>query len=214
MDGRLLGVRIAVRRTVAFLRKEQSRRLVTLAGLGVSSMLVWQSSSAAFSATTTNPTNSMTAGTVAISDNDAGVALFNNITGIVPGGTGNNCITVTYSGTATSTVKLYTSGYVATDGAADGATLPTWLKMYIQVATGTCAAPGAYSDVSAASPGDTFTTVSGKTTFANGYGTGWTAAASGNTRAFKFTYTLDSSAPSTAQGDNISTSFVWEAQNN
>jgi len=197
----------------AFLRTRAARRLMTAGTLGVSGLLVWQSTAASFTASTTNPSNSMTAGTVTISDNDSGTALFTT-TGMVPGATGNNCILVTYSGTATSTIKLYTANYLATDGAADGATLPTWLKMNIQVGTGTCGAPIGLTDVTAASPGDTFTTISAKTSFANGYGTGWTAATAGNTRVFKFTYTLDSSTPNTSTGDNITTDFVWTATNN
>ncbi|WP_189114796.1 hypothetical protein [Pilimelia terevasa] len=182
-------------------------------GLVASASVLWSSAQSAFNATTTNPNNSMSMGSVAISDNDSNVALF-TASNLLPGNTATSCIVVTYSGSATGTVKLYTSSYNATDGAADGAVLGTWLKMLIQVGTGTCGAPVGLTDITAATPGDTMATVSGKTTFANGYGTGWTSAASGNTRVFRFTYTVDASTPQTAMGDGITTNFVWEAQNN
>ncbi|GGK18591.1 hypothetical protein GCM10010124_09000 [Pilimelia terevasa] len=175
--------------------------------------LVWNSTASAFSATTTNPTNTMTIGTVTISDNDAGVALF-TAPALLPGNTATSCVVVTYSGTAASTVKMYVANYNATDGAADGVVIGTWLNMQVQIGTGTCGAPVGLTNVTAAAPGDTMTTVSGKTNFSNGYGTGWTSAAAGNTRVFRFTYTLNASTPSTAQGDSITTDFVWEAQNN
>ncbi|GGK07308.1 hypothetical protein GCM10010123_41470 [Pilimelia anulata] len=189
------------------------RAMAAVVAAAVATSLVWNSTLSAFSATTTNPGNSLAMGTVTISDNDSGTALF-SVTGLLPGQTANNCIVVTYSGSATSTVKLYVANYNATDGAADGVTGPTWLNMLIQVGTGTCGAPVGLTAITAAAPGDTMTTVSGKTNFANGYGTGWTSAVASNTRVFRFTYTLNASTPNTAQGDSISTDFVWEAQNN
>ncbi|WP_189171394.1 hypothetical protein [Pilimelia anulata] len=197
----------------ARVRWARRRGLLTLLGLGVTAAVVYQQTAGTFSATTSNPSNAFTMGSVVITDNDSGAALF-TVTGMVPGQTANNCLVVTYSGNATSTVKLYTANYNATDGAADGATAPSWLRMHIQVGTGTCGAPVGLTSVTAAAPGDTMATVSGKTNFANGYTTGWTSATNGNTRVFRFTYTLDSSAPNTAQSDGITTDFVWEAQNN
>ncbi|HEX5741990.1 MAG TPA: hypothetical protein VFY17_10630 [Pilimelia sp.] len=190
--------------------RRQAFFLATMVGAGA---VVWNASTAAFSGTTVNPTNTLGVGTVTISDNDSGTALF-NISNLMPGQTGNNCIVVSYTGTATSTVKLYVANYNTADGAADGITAPTWLRMLIQVGTGTCGAPVGLTNVTAAAPGDTMVTVSGKTNFSNGYSPGWTSAVNGNTRVFRFTYTLDASTPSTAQGDSITTDFVWEAQNN
>ncbi|GGJ94323.1 hypothetical protein GCM10010123_25210 [Pilimelia anulata] len=189
------------------------RDAAVLAALVVTAGVTWQQTAGAFSRTTSNTGNSMALATVSISDNDAGAALF-TVSGILPGQTGTACLVVTYSGSATSTVKLYTANYNATDGAADGVTAPSYLRMLVQVGTGTCASPVGLTNVTAASPGDTMTTVSGKTNFANGYGTGWTSATAGNTRVFRFTYTLDAATPTTAQSDGITTDFVWEAQNN
>lgn len=61
---------------------------------------------AAFSATTTNPGNSFDSGTVIISDNDSGSAMF-AVTGVVPGSTGNTCMKVSYTGSLEATIKVY-----------------------------------------------------------------------------------------------------------
>ena len=50
-----------------------------------------------FSATTQNSGNEISAGTIAISDNDAGSAMF-NITNAKPGDTWTRCIKVSYNG--------------------------------------------------------------------------------------------------------------------
>ena len=60
----------------------------------------------AFSSTTENPGNEIDTGTVALSDNDAGSALY-DLDGATPGTTVDRCITVTYSGDLAADVKLY-----------------------------------------------------------------------------------------------------------
>ncbi|GGJ94290.1 hypothetical protein GCM10010123_25170 [Pilimelia anulata] len=200
-------------RLVRALRSPRSRGLASFFGLAVAASVVYQSTAGTFSATTSNPGIAFAMGSLSLSDNDSGVALF-TVSGMAPGQTASNCIVISYTGAIASTVKLYTANYNATDGAADGATAPNWLRMHIQVGTGTCGAPVGLTSVTAGAPGDTMTTVSGKTNFGNGYGTGWTNATGGDTRVFRFTYTLDSAAPNTAQSDGITTDFVWEAQSN
>ncbi len=60
----------------------------------------------AFSSSTENPGNNFDAGTVFISDNDAGSALY-NVVNRKPGDFIEKCIKVTYSGSLASDVKLY-----------------------------------------------------------------------------------------------------------
>ena len=67
------------------------------AALVASGVVVSTASYSAFSATTVNPTSNWTAGTVALSDDDNNTALF-TATGLKPGSTGANCITVTSTG--------------------------------------------------------------------------------------------------------------------
>ena len=63
--------------------------------------LVWQSSYSAFSATTSNPTNNWSAGTVALSDDDSNTAMF-TASNLKPGATGTKCIAVTSTGSRAS----------------------------------------------------------------------------------------------------------------
>lgn len=62
-----------------------------------------------FSATTQNSGNEISAGTIAISDNDAGSAMF-NITNAKPGDTWTRCIKISYNGSLPVDVKLYELG--------------------------------------------------------------------------------------------------------
>ena len=59
-----------------------------------------------FSSTTSNPSNSFSAGTVTLSDNDIGVRMFNR-SAMKPGDTASACLQVTYNGSVPSTVVLY-----------------------------------------------------------------------------------------------------------
>ena len=69
----------------------------------------------AFSSTTENPGNDIDTGTVALSDNDSGVALY-DVNDAAPGTTVDRCITVTYSGDLAADVKLYLPDAVGTLG--------------------------------------------------------------------------------------------------
>jgi predicted ribosomally synthesized peptide with SipW-like signal peptide len=62
---------------------------------------------AAFFSDTENDGNSFAAGTVYLSDNDAGAALY-SVSNQKPGGTVEKCIKVTYGGTLDADVVLYT----------------------------------------------------------------------------------------------------------
>jgi predicted ribosomally synthesized peptide with SipW-like signal peptide len=60
----------------------------------------------AFSSTTESPGNRIEAGTVVLSDNDSGSALY-DVEGATPGTPIERCITVTYSGDLDADLKLY-----------------------------------------------------------------------------------------------------------
>jgi hypothetical protein len=187
-----------------------SKWAVVPVALMASGLLVWQSSYSAFSATTVNPTNNWTAGTVALTDDDTNTALFTAST-LKPGDTGTKCIVVTSSGNLASAVKLYQTGYANT------AALGTYLNMVIDEGTG-----GTYSSSGPTScTGFTFGSndytgtlagFSGKTSFATGAGT-WAPAAGTVTKTYRFSYTLDAATPNTSQGGTASVGFTWEAQN-
>ncbi len=178
-------------------------------GLAVAVALVWQSSYAAFSSTTDNGLNEWRAGSVTITDNDAGFAMFNltNDGALKPGSTGERCIEVTKSGTLASTVKLYGSGLTTTNGLASA------LNLTIEQGTGSVTGGSCtnFSEVGA----DVYNGTLASFTFSN-FATGrgdWAPAAGSQTRTFKFTYSLPSNADNNVQGGTAAVTFVWEAQN-
>src|SRR2546423_3776093 len=66
-------------------------------GFLISAAVVWQSSRAAFFATTENHNNRFSAGTVTLTDNDSDGAMFTALA-IKPGDGGSACVKVTYGG--------------------------------------------------------------------------------------------------------------------
>jgi hypothetical protein len=76
------------------------RATAPVAAFLVVGALVVVGSRAAFSATTANTANAWSAGTVVLSDDDSGSAMF-NMSLMKPGSTSAKCIVVTYSGTLT-----------------------------------------------------------------------------------------------------------------
>lgn len=171
-----------------------------------SGALVWQSSYAAFSDTTQNPTSNWNAGTVALSDNDANAALF-TASGLKPGSTGARCIVVTSTGSLASSVKLYATDYATTKDLAGNLTLK--VEEGTGATTADCAGfTGGVSvfDGSLASFGTT------KAGFGTGVGS-WTPAAGNQSRSYKVTYTLNANTPNSAQGGTAAVGLTWEAQN-
>jgi len=176
-------------------------------GMIVSAALIWQASYSAFTATTSNPTNNWSTGTVVLSDDDIGVAMF-NATLLKPGSTASKCIVVTYSGTLASTVKLYGTGLTTTNG------LSSYVDVVVEQGTGgtfaNCtgfvvdAGPVSYSGTLNAF-GTTYTN------FANGFGT--YAPSGASTKVYRITYTLSAAAPNTTMGSTASIGLTWEAQN-
>src|SRR5215207_3182135 len=121
-------------------------------------LLVVTSSRAAFVAQNDNVTNQVTAAAVDLTDNDSSTAMFNNVTGLMPGTDVDRCIDVTYTGTVDPTaVLLYAN-------AAPTGTLAPYLDLTVDVGADT---------------GDAFRACTGFTPSANVYtGTLATFAAS------------------------------------
>ncbi|WP_448642480.1 hypothetical protein [Geodermatophilus sp. URMC 63] len=78
-------------------------------GLVLSVALTWSSTYAAFSATTQNPGNSWQTGSVRLTDNDSGTALFESATetGLTPGAARSRCIRLDYAGDVTADIRMY-----------------------------------------------------------------------------------------------------------
>jgi hypothetical protein len=94
-------------RLPGWLRRRQNG-LIALVAVLISGALVLSATNAAFTATTTNPGNAFAAGTVTLTDNDSGATMFSP-SNLKPGESYSSCITVTYSGSLPSLVKLYGS---------------------------------------------------------------------------------------------------------
>jgi hypothetical protein len=183
-------------------------------GILASAAMVWQSSYAAFSGTTTNGGNSWTAGTVKLTDAANGTAIL-NATALKPGSTGSACITLTYGGSLAAATKLYVaSGDLTTTTGPSN--LAQYLTLKVDEGTGTVpscsdfvASGNDYNPTS--STAETLSTfASSATNFANGVGA-WTPAANGATKDYRFTWTVQDN--NAAQGLNATVKFTWEAQN-
>ncbi len=180
------------------------------AALALSGAVVAHSSYAAFSATTVNPTNNWTAGTVALSDDDSNTAAF-TATNLKPGDSGSKVIVVSSTGSLASTVKLYGTNPATTNG------LSAYITLVITQGTG-----GSFGSGSGFTPLATGSSVysgtlanfgTSATSFATGLGTWAPTGTATESRSFQIQYTVSSSAPNTTQGGTAAVGFTWEAQN-
>ncbi|MDB6427011.1 MULTISPECIES: hypothetical protein [unclassified Curtobacterium] len=181
------------------------------AALVASGVVVSTASYSAFSATTTNPTSNWTAGTVALSDDDANTALF-TAANLKPGSVDSKCITVTSTGSLPSTVKLYATSPSTSSVLAQNTT--------IKIEQGTGGGLSSCSGFTPAATGGTLfentlpTLGTQATNFASGLGAWTTTGAASETRVYRVTYTVSANTPNAAQGTNAQIGLTWEAQNN
>ena len=180
------------------------RALVTSVpvGLLLSTVWVWQGSQAAYTAVTSNSGNTFSAGTVSLTDDDSGTALF-TLSGLQPGSTGQRCLTVTYRGTLGARVKLF-----VTPGSVTGTGLDAYLVLRVEEGSG-----GSNSSCAGFSGTQISSSTLGSmglaaTNSATGLGT-WAPTAAGQSRVYRFTYSLQDD--NAAQGLNCQASFTWEA---
>jgi predicted ribosomally synthesized peptide with SipW-like signal peptide len=192
----------------------RSKVLRTLLLLGIVACIAGAGVFSAFSSQTENPGNVITTGTVTIEDNDSGTALY-SMTAAKPGESKTSCIKVTYKGTLPATVKLFT-------GSTIGALGP-FVNLKVEAGTQTSASFPSCTEFTPAASGATVYegTLSAFATEHASYASGITTSPSGATKwetndavVYRFTATLSSSAPNTAQGATTgSHAFTWEAQN-
>jgi predicted ribosomally synthesized peptide with SipW-like signal peptide len=191
----------------------RSKVLRTLLLLGVVASIAGAGVFSAFSSQTENPGNIITTGTVTIEDNDGGSALY-SIAAAKPGESKTSCIKVTYKGSLPATVKLFTPSTIGALG--------PYVNLKVEAGTQTTSTfPSCTEFTPAASPTvyegtlSAFATEHG--TYANGITTNPASATKwelNNSVVYRFTATLSSSAPNSAQGATTgSHAFTWEAQN-
>lgn len=188
--------------------------LLTLLVLGGLAAVSGAATYSAFSSQTSNASNSFAAGTVHVTDNDLGVAML-SLTNAQPGASDTSCLLVTYSGSLSSTVRLY--GSIA-GSLADYLTLTVTRGDDPSPVFDDCVGFAAdATDYIGAGAGVVYQgALSG---FPSSYASGlvdpipaspetWT---SGETHTYRFVVTLaDDNA---AQGQNATASFTWEARN-
>lgn len=195
-----------------------ARKLVLSAlVLGAVGLVAGLGTFSAFSSKTTNGSNSFAAGTVAISDNDAGAAML-ALPNAKPTDSSQSCIQITYTGTLDSAVHLY--------GAVSGSLSP---YVTLTITRGTQAAP-TFGSACTGFTADTNNYIGqGAGVIFNGAlstftGTDWATgivdqANGGATETwttneahiYKFVVTLANN--NAAQGLSASAAFTWEAQN-
>jgi hypothetical protein len=195
------------------------RRLLRLALFGLAAAIAAGSTCvgayAAFRATVANSADTYASGTVALSDNDAGTAMFTSLTSAAPSDSETSCIKVRYDGTLASGIRLY--------GTIGGALAP---YLTLTVTRGTDPTP-AFDTCATFSPDATNYIGSGNGVIYSGalgsfpttYAGGIVDPTSGSPaiwtqneeHVYRFTLTLDSNTA--GQGQTASAGFTWEARN-
>jgi predicted ribosomally synthesized peptide with SipW-like signal peptide len=183
---------------------------LSIAVIAVMCVLSSLATLAAFTATAENSGNSVSSGTVDLSDNDSGTAMY-SMSAAKPGDSVTKCIKVRYDGSLDADVRLYTPSTIGALG--------QYVNLRIEPGT----QPGTPSAGSCTgySPdgGDLFNAA--LDTLPASYATGLadypgstTKWANGNSVSYRITATLSASAPDAAQGQTTSSHVLrWEAHN-
>jgi len=187
----------------------RARRVLTsLAVVGVFGAIAGLGAYSAFTSTSTSDANTFALGNVTISDNDAGAAMY-NVSNKKPGDTVTQCIKLTYTGSLDSDVKLYTSSSIGSVG--------QYIDLQVRPGSGSPTFPGCTGFTPDAADLYNGTLASFPTSYASGIldsgpgsNTKWVTS---DSVVYRFTLTVQSSAPDSAQGATTGAhSFVWEAR--
>src|SRR4051794_24363952 len=206
-------------RLVGWLRRRQNG-LIGLVSVAACGALILNATNAAFTATTTNPGNAFAAGTVALSDDDSGTALF-SLSNLKPGDSTTQCITVTYTGSLGAQLRMY----AATTGTGLGADLN------LKLARGTFGTPPGNGDCTGFTADATDYISHGAgvlydaalSSFPSTWSAGtvdpsastfptaevWTA---NEAHAYRLAITLPSGTANSEQGKTASTTVTWETR--
>ena len=188
--------------------------LATVVVLGLLVVTVGAAVFSAYTSVASSEGNTFTAGTIKLTDNDSGSALF-NVNGFTPGDSFIRCIQVDYQSTGgvTSNLKLY--------GTTGGTGLAQYLDLKIR--RGTMPAPGAPGDCTGFTPdtvdyegfGDGIFVDTTLDAFPTTYAAGITDPigtwASGDKAVYEITLTVQND--NLAQGLDATQDFAFEARN-
>jgi predicted ribosomally synthesized peptide with SipW-like signal peptide len=186
--------------------------LLTLAVLCALVGLIVLGSFAAFTATTTNSGNTISSGTVTISQH-AGATTLYNLTNQKPGQSTQKCLRVTYTGSLPATVELYASA---------GITNGTLYNIQVERGSGMTTLDSTMSCAGFVSTTTAFT-AGALGTFPTSYATGIdgkpTAGVWNQNDSVDYRFTITQNDDTTANAHTTVTSsgthsFTWEARNN
>lgn len=181
-----------------------ARLMAMLVAFALISFLTVTSTRAAFSGATGNAANSILAGAIVLSDNDAGVAMFDEIAGLVPGVVAVQCIDVTFVGAAdTDPIGLYVPSLTGT--------LAPYLDVVVEVGSGAAG----FGDCTGFTASTELYrgTLGGLAAAHDAYATAlttWTPATSPDTRSFRFS--AEVRPEDAAQGRSTTFEVAWEVR--
>lgn len=190
------------------------RVLLSLIVVGVTGLVAGVGSYSAYTATTSNGSDSYQAGSVALSDNHVNGTALISLTSAKPGDVDTGCIQVSYTGSLGAAVHLY--------GTTTGALAP---YLTLTVTRGTDSSPSYRSCTNFTADATNYTgqgngvVYSGNlSAFPSSYaagivdpavGGGTQTWANGDKHSYRFTITAQDNSAS--QGLNATASFTWEA---
>lgn len=178
------------------------RVAVTVLALGIASAGVLTGSFAAWTAQSTNPGNSVTSGTLTMSNDKAATSIF-TASNVKPGDTGSNSVTIANTGSIPMTVRLTQDSVTSS-----GIEASLGLKVYDQTRN-RCYWPVDQAGACPASYGawNATATLAAKTLPNTSGGTQWAA---GESHTFTISWELAASSPNSDQGKTGSFRFVWD----
>lgn len=196
----------------------RTRRIVSRSGGPVAvllaGLLVWQGSNAAFTAETYNAGNNWETGSVGLTDDDAGSAMF-SAADLTPDDIGSKCIVTTATSDVAGVVKMYIQ-MLTPAGLEDN------IKVTIEQGTGGSFAGGCGAFVSAdpvavESSQSLAALYAAHGTYGNGI-LGWTKGAGTLAKTYKFSWVFDTTGLTEAevnalQGTDVQANFEWELEN-
>jgi hypothetical protein len=178
--------------------------LAAVLAVAGASFVTVRATAAAFSDQTDSAANQFASGTVVLSDNDAGSALFDGSSLLVPGDSQVGCIEVTYSGSVDAEVRLFG----ATTGG-DG--LEAYLDLTVERGTGDCTTFGTATEVWGPTDGDLAEFLAAAASYASGVDS-WAPVGGGADDTVPYRITVTQQDDNAAQGLFSIFSFTWEAQ--
>lgn len=184
--------------------------LASLLIVGAVAAIAGVGSYSAFTATTASSGNQISSGTVALSDDDSGQALY-NISNATPGDSADACTKVTYSGSMDADVRLYTTNAAGP--------LDQYLLMVIYAGTGSDVFPGCdnfSADGSAIFVGTVKQFADTHNSWANGLqdypGTSATKWSANDSVVYRIQIQLNDNNSAQGLSSGVG-SFTWEARN-